>query len=298
MAGTTGTTGPGSMQLDVQSYYDLQKVRIEMGNRRADLVRRELMTEKEAEIHYAIPSLLLGETEKYFMRSFKPYNKEMPIYAQWMQHVKGIGPVLAAGIISVIESENSEGVAGIKKFDNPAKLWAYCGLHVDPETGLAVRRKKGVKSNWSSFMKTLIWKVGESFVKCGGPYREEYDKYRARIIERETNKGNIVWKKNMTSGKWSAVHHPEAMKKPPKFEGDGVPEWTVGRIHAMAKRYASKLFLAHMWEVWRTLEGLSIRTPYSHEYQGHSMKKDPWDYIVKKKGKKDEDEDDVMEDAA
>ena len=40
------------------------------------------------------------------------------------------------------------------------------------------------------------------------------------------------------------------------------PDWTKAHQHAAALRKMIKLWLAHLWEVWRKLEGLPVREPY------------------------------------
>jgi len=114
-------------------------------------------------------------------------------------------------------------------------LWAYSGLHV--AEGLAVRRARGVKSNWSTAAKTRAYLCAESCVKQLGaacktddgfehgdacscsPFRVAYD-HRKRITR---------------------TSHAE--------------DWTDGHRHADAMRYASKEILKAMWIEARRLHG-------------------------------------------
>ena len=43
-----------------------------------------------------------------------------------------------------------------------------------------------------------------------------------------------------------------------------------GHVHLMARRKAAKLFLSHLWEMWRRFEGLEVRAPYIHAIGGHT----------------------------
>lgn len=196
--------------------------------------------------------------------------------------VRGIGPRLSGLLIALIGSP--------AKFDNAAKLWAYAGLHVID--GRCVRRRKGAKSNWNDQLKVTAWKIAQSFVKAGGPYRDLYDRYKARIVERELNKGSIIWKAGGATGeeilddetgrkeagvKWKVAHAPDgAVIPPPPKE---VPEWSLGRINNMALRYIAKMFLSHLLHVWRELEGLPLRAPYAIEYLGHQTHISPWEFV-------------------
>ncbi|GAJ11119.1 unnamed protein product, partial [marine sediment metagenome] len=55
----------------------------------------------------------------------------------------------------------------------------------------------------------------------------------------------------------------------------------VGHMDAMAVRKMIKLFLACLWLVWREAEGLTTRSPYAIEKQGHSTLISPWEMIDK-----------------
>lgn len=50
-------------------------------------------------------------------------------------------------------------------------------------------------------------------------------------------------------------------------------------VHRMAFRKMIKLFLSHLWEVWRTKEGLPVRPPYVFEHKGHTTLIDPWEMV-------------------
>lgn len=62
----------------------------------------------------------------------------------------------------------------------------------------------------------------------------------------------------------------------------GVPEWSMGRIHNMSCRWVGKLFLSHLWSVWREIEGLPVTEPYVISILGHADKIDPWSMAEQK----------------
>ena len=252
----------------VATYYGVQKVRVAMGNRIAGIIKEYGEGEY---MNSLIETFEVSENiEKTIIKHVRPILREFPIYTEWLRHVKGIGDVLAAGLI-----------AGIKtpaRFSNISKLWKYCGYHV--ENGQAPRRRTGQKVSWNPFMKTLCWKVGESFVKTKGYYRKAYDRFRA-VEERKSEEG-LVRKVDEAIGfvpkDKRAIEligqRPIKREDVAKLKKAGIDELLVGmtnaHIFARAKRKTVKLFLAHLWIVWRELEGLEVTKPYANAILGHA----------------------------
>lgn len=228
----------------VRAYYDLQQPRIMHNNRIKGMIRNEVYDADEAaRFHGDLTLELLETAETHMKQRFTIFIERQPIWQDgWLPSVRGIGPVLAAGLVAELGSSAN--------FDNVGKLWAYCGLHV--KDGACVKRKKGVKSNWNSVAKTLCWKVGDSFVKSGGAYRKLYD----------------------------ARKEFEQMKHPESFATGNGKEVRFGKGHldARARRYTVKMFLSNLWEVWRTVDKLPVVQPYGVEMANHGFKIDPWDF--------------------
>lgn len=146
------------------------------------------------------------------------------------------------GGIQVLEERH-----GIECFPTVSALWAFSGLHVVPDPEIvgkfeAPRRKKGQRSNWNPFLRTLAYKMASSWIKTGGYFRKVYDEEKARQQAR------------------SPV--------PPKWLAD-----------LRARRRCSKLFFALAWEFWRNYEGLSTRPPYAIEHLGHTSRVRPEDIV-------------------
>jgi hypothetical protein len=253
------------VKLLVRGLYDTQKLRIQLELRIKRLIREGIMTEKESKDFFSLSFEKFQEAEKIMERKAWKDIKDMPIVADWLIHVKGIGPRLSGLLIA--------NLFDISRFDTVSKLWAYAGLHV--KDGKSVRRQKNEQSNWNSELKTTCWKIAESFVKTKGPYRELYDDYKNRIVLREVARGSIVYSNG------EPIHYQDENQLP--AEPPKNPEWTLGRINNMALRYIVKRFLAHLWQVWREKAGLEIRTPYCVEYLGHQSVDDPWDFIESSK---------------
>jgi len=231
------------------------------------------------------PVPILGRSyRRYWVEERETFNdmmdawKSHPVY-DWINNVRGIGPTLGCKILARLDPERAP---------HASSFWSYCGLSTVP--GFKYRcdncgrehgyppsytvneshNRPGAKKKcdgkmlkvgecrvampkgytipgpdgsprrpYDAYAKSMMYNVAVSFMKCGGPYEEIYRKARAYYeVER--------------------------------------PGWDKGRKHAAALRKAEKLFLSHLWEVWRTALGLSVGEPYVVAELGH-QKIDPWE---------------------
>ncbi|HEY3175664.1 MAG TPA: transposase [Candidatus Polarisedimenticolia bacterium] len=240
------------LRLAVRSFYDAQKLRIEMGNRIAAQVRADTIS-PEWEGPLLRHSVALSDIESEIFDDISGLLEEVDI-APWLLSIRGIGPTLAGVLVSEIQDPG--------RFDTVSKLWAYSGLHVID--GRGVRRERGKKSNWNAFLKAkLIEVLGKSFLKCGN---EKYGKLYADMKTRLSNRP--CWK--------SAEEHntkkvqAEGEEPGPNTKGETpLPNGcTMGHVEIRARRYMVKMFLADLWGEWRKIRGLSIRPSYAEEYLG------------------------------
>jgi hypothetical protein len=115
---------------------------------------------------------------------------------------------------------------------------------------VAQHRLKGTLSDYSDELKSLCFKIGDQFIKQGDGYREIYVKAKEVYSTREDLKKEIESKKG----------------KRTKFgESKGT-----AHINNMARRFAVKIFLEHLWRVWRESEGLPAPMPYPIDILGHA----------------------------
>ena len=182
----------------------------------------------------------LVESEDDAEKRIQQAVKEFAIYTEFLEGVRGCGPMMSAVVISQFD---------IHKAEYPSSLHAYAGLDVVKGKGRSRQKehlvdqtyvdaegkeqtKKGISFN--PFVKTkLVGVLGSSFIKSGGPYREVYDNYKYRL-----------------------QHMPAHADK------------TKGHIHNMAVRYMVKRFLTDLYKVWRELEGLPVALEYSEAKLG------------------------------
>lgn len=183
--------------------------------------------------------------------SLNHYAKNHPV-GQWLLDVKGVGPVIAAGLLAYIDIHRAPVVGNI---------WSYAGLRPDQ------RRQKGQKANWNPQLKVLCWKIGESFVKVSGREDAYYGQvYKARK-EYETRKNEAGDYADQAAASLERFKYGDDTVAKAAYEKGMLP---LSRIHERAKRYAVKLLLAHLHEVWYVWEfGVKPPHPYPIAHMGH-----------------------------
>ena len=172
--------------------------------------------------------------------------------ARWAKSIVGIGPVIAAGLLAHID---------ITKAPTAGAIWRFAGL--DP----TCEWREGERRPWNARLKTLCWKIGESFVKfCNHP-DDIYGKVYLRRKELE-------WQRN-ESGLYAEQARKILATKRIGTDTEAYRWYSQGKlppahIHARAKRYAVKLFLAHYHHVaYECHYGSPPPKPYVIEKLGH-----------------------------
>ncbi len=240
----------------VDYYYALQEDRIRSAHQVRTLA-------ESGEPHELLS--WLGENAGVLERNIKSaldtYSSEHLI-GQWSKSIVGIGPIIAAGLLAHID---------INKAPTVGHIWRFAGL--DP----TVIWEKKTKRPWNASLKTLCWKIGESFVKFSNHDEDFYghllvQRKAYEIANNEAGKLSEQAVKHLSKFKigkdteayiWYSGCLTPAMakmiqsapaekrmgmaKKLAVDSGSGTPMLPPGHIHARAKRWAVKLFLAH-WQ--------------------------------------------------
>ena len=202
----------------VDTYYTIQEQRI----RAAGQVRA---FSESGQPHITVQWVLDQNVkfERYIKGVLDIYSKANPV-GEWSRGVKGIGPVLAAGLLAHID---------ITKAPTVGHIWSFAGLNPEAHWG------KGEKRPFNARLKTLCWKIGESFVKVSGRddafYGKVYVERKAREIE--LNEAGVFAEQ---AGRVVKDRPKHAQIK--RYKEGKLPD---GHIHMRAKRYAVKLFLSH-----------------------------------------------------
>jgi hypothetical protein len=127
----------------------------------------------------------------------------------------------------------------IRRADTISSLWRYAGYAVID--GQRERPTKGEKLHYNSRLKTTCYLIGSSFLKSSSPYRVIYD--NAKEHYQETH-----------------------------------PDWTKLHIHNASMRKMIKIWLAHLWIVWREMEGLPVTQPWIADESSHHRIYEPEEF--------------------
>ena len=231
----------------VDAYYAMQEHRKAAGNQ-----VRALAESKEP--HEVLRWLFEQNdtVEKQIKRALNAWTDGLPA-ARWAKSIVGIGPVISAGLAAHID---------ISRCATVGRIWRFAGL--DP----TVEWKKGEKRPWNAGLKCLCWKIGESFVKVSGRPDDFYGQLylQRKQIEQERNE----------AGKFA----DQAARKLERFNigksTDAYKAYAAGKlppahVHARAKRWVVKLFLAHYHHVaWTLATGNPPPKPYVISILGHA----------------------------
>ncbi len=249
---------PNEARQLVSVYYAMQDERKRMGLRR-------VFAEKDGK-----PMRLVEHFEKQAWFLEQQVKKALDLYTagheigQHLRAIRGIGPVLSAGLMTwfVVKDTYPEkhDLAGQDRIRNVVGAWwSFAGLHED------VVWEKGQKRPYSVEAKTLLYKVGESFVKVQAHKDDVYGKlYKTRKGYEE--------KKNAAGeyGEQAAIWAKKMPKTSPTQEHYGAGKLPQHHIHARCRRWTVKLFLSHFFEYRYRLEmGAEPPKPYPMSILGH-----------------------------
>lgn len=168
----------------------------------------------------------------------------------WCKAHRGIGEKQGARLLAAIrdpywhnETVNKDG--SIRHPEGPrtvSELWSFCGLA--PKDGVAIRRTKGVKSNWSANAKMRAYLVAES---CSKQLTRPCKEAGEHLSDCECGHFRRVYedRKSHTEGR---VHIAACAQCGPagKPAQPGSP-WSDGHRHADALRIVSKTLLKGLW---------------------------------------------------
>lgn len=243
----TATLGKDEARFLVDAYYQLQDNRI-----RSDGQVRAMSSNNEPHATLQWLADMNRTLEESIKSALDVYSNASPV-GQWMRSQKGIGPVIAAGFLAHLD---------ITKAETAGAFWSFAGL--DPRAVW----EKGKKRPWNADLKVLCWKLGESFVKVSGNEQAYYgriykERKDAELIKNEA--GEFAEQAKAKLGKFKIGEDTDAYKW--YVQGKLPP----AHIHARAKRYAVKLFLANLhcvfyWDHYGKMPPL----PYAIGILGHA----------------------------
>ena len=235
----------------VRFFYDLQKLRIQQGNRAGS---ETIMLDSHDQKFHDERSKTLAQLEKAELKNIERLCKTEKIY-KWLRAQKGIGPTMCGVIMSEIDIERAETVSAV---------WKFTGL--DVQNGKAPRPTKGQKLTYNAWLRTKVVGVAaDCRIKAGSPWRQFYDDYKLRKQSMSMDEcmgceGTGKAKKGENKGK-KCKNCKGKGKNAPWGESDG-------HRHRASIRYMMKMFLAALWKEWRELEELEVKAPYAEAVLG------------------------------
>lgn len=197
----------------------------------------------------------------------------------WLRRVEGIGPTLAAKLLARLD---------VHRAPTASSFWAFAGLATVPGVryrcdtcGLEV----GYPAGWS--VSGRHKPLGGGRGSCKGTLEPLPGEYR--VAQRRPRKGEELTyspalKKTAFLVASSFLRRPDSpygrylRAQRARLDRER-PGWTEGRKHMAALRLTAKLFMSHLWEVWRRAEGLPVPEPYVFAMLGHTHKIRPEDMI-------------------
>ena len=230
----------------MDTYYQVQQFRIEAAN--------QVRAATDAEEPVGLLSWVSGSmhTLEGAVKAALDSYSDVHVASRWARSQIGVGPILAAGLLAHID---------IGKARTAGAIWRFAGL--DP----TVTWERKTKRPWNARLKVLCWRLGESFVKHSGRegcvYGQLYVQQKAKLVERNQQGAFAERAAGILAAK--------------KFRADTIAKarYSEGRfpdahVHAMAKRWAVKLFLAHYHHVaYEAAYGEPPPKPYVISVLGH-----------------------------
>ena len=241
------TMGAQEVRFLVDTYYQMQEQRKATANQ-----TRALRESAE-------PIALLNHFEKQNAYTEKRIRQMLQAFAEgkrdasWAMSIRGIGPVIAAGLAAHID---------ITMAPTVGHIWRFAGL--DP----TLEWNKGEKRPWNAKLKTLCWKIGESFVKVCNHEDDIYGKIYAARKQLEIERNEAEQFADQAKAKLEKQKIGKATEAYKAYSKGKLPP---AHIHSRAKRYAVKLFLAHYHHVaYEVAYGEAPPKPYILTQPNHT----------------------------
>lgn len=188
--------------------------------------------------------------ETQLKRALDEWSDTLPA-ARWAKSIIGIGPVIAAGLAAHID---------ITRCRTVSSIWRFAGY--DP----TLKWVRGTKCPWNHWLKEICWMAGESFVQTSEHEDGFYGQFylvRKRRDQEHNEAGQFA---EEAREKLERLNIPNSEARQWYEQGKLPP----AQIHARAKRWTVKLFLAHYYHVaWVAATGTQPPEPFVIAILGH-----------------------------
>jgi hypothetical protein len=263
LANAAMTISDAEARFLVDAYYAMQDARIRADGQIRSIVKNPVETGdvdpatgeivKAVEPHDVLKWLSEQNStlENQVKRALEKYVNGQAV-GEWLVGVYGIGPVISAGLLAHID---------INKAPTAGHIWRFAGL--DP----TVKWEKKKKRPWNAQLKVVCWKAGESFVK----FHNHEECYYGKLWKKQKE----VYIARNESGAYAERAASILTTRNISKDTDAYKAYSAGRlppahVHAMARRYAVKIFLSHLHaEMYRKILRMEPPLPYPIAHLGH-----------------------------
>jgi len=224
----------------MQDYRTCQKLRIKVHNHRLAVGRDMDVLTEDIENMFINVMAEIEPLEEHFKKAGEKQLRKikMPI-VDLMMGIKGVGPIIAAEIVTLVD---------IQRARHASSLWKFVGFH----TSAKDRYVKGVKGGGHKHLRSVMYILGACLMRAGNEdYTNVYYRRKAKTEKSE-----------------KTVMHKNRRKD--EYVETAWKDVNPGRRHNDAIRIMVKHFLADLWFVWRTLDGLPTTPLYVEEHLGHT----------------------------
>lgn len=236
---------PTEARFLVDTYYQMQEDR-----KRASNQVRSMESEPHTLLSWVAERT--GALEGSIRSALGVYAAHNPV-GRWSMSIVGIGPVISAGLLAHID---------IERAPTAGHIWNFAGLNP------GVTWEKGEKRPWNAGLRTLCWKVGESFVKTQNHEHSFYGPlYRERraIEEAQNASGALA---DQAAAKLDRFKIGKATTAYAAYSQGILPD---AHIYARSKRWVVKLFLSHWHSVaYQVRYGREPPVPYALTLPNHA----------------------------
>lgn len=233
----------------VDLYYSAQDFRISSANQVRAL---GLGDEPDNLLEWAVQVFRTVEDE--IRKGLDLFSRKEPSgVGLWERSITGIGPVIASGFLAHIDIERAPTAGHIWSFAglNPTMVW-------EPHT----------KRPWNARLKVLCWKAGESWVKVSSNPKDVYGKIYAQRKALEIQRNESGQFAEQAAKVLATKRIGKTTQAYAWYEKGKLPP---AHVHARAKRYAVKLYLAHLHTVSYFLKYKQAPPlPYPIVHLGHA----------------------------
>jgi hypothetical protein len=194
----------------------------------------------------------------------------------WLGHIKGAGPSVCGRLLSRLD---------INKASRPSSFWAFCGLHTVP--GVRYECKEcGAVLVYLAQQRAMSHHRPGTEIPCSHALTRAESTERIRVAPRPLRGRSLDYDSSARVACYllslSFSRQGDSYKAVYRRQRERLAsrsEWTAQHQHLTALRITSKLFLVHLWFVWREAAGLPVAVEEAM-LAGEPVR-NPWEMVDK-----------------